>query len=230
MLTRTILCGIAIATSLLVGTFPARAAKQPRPLISDYRVKQVAYDANQVYEIVGNYGYQTLLEFSADEQIKVVALGDTIAWQTVPFQNRLFLKPVEPNAATNLTVITTKHTYYFKLSSSKNPSAMTFLVRFVYANSNGQFTMTGWERKGSKALDTARINLAYGVAGDKAKMGLKHVFDDGQFTYFMFDENAEIPSFYVVAADGSESLVNWRREGAYMVVERLGDRFTLRNG
>ncbi|WP_033483256.1 TrbG/VirB9 family P-type conjugative transfer protein, partial [Xanthomonas citri] len=98
---------VPLAVALIAGTsislawVPAHAAKLPHSLVTDDRVKQVPYDPNQVYEIVGTYGYQTSIEFANDETVKVVTLGDSIAWQTVPYQNRLFLKPVEPNAATN---------------------------------------------------------------------------------------------------------------------------------
>ena len=125
----------AIALSLCFAGGIAHAAKLPKPLMSDSRVKQVPYDPNQVYELVGTYNYQTSLEFEADEMVKVVALGDTIAWQTIPFRNRLFLKPVEENADTNLTVITSKRTYYFQLGSTKKTAGQSYLVRFIYPTS-----------------------------------------------------------------------------------------------
>ncbi|GAB5098056.1 TrbG/VirB9 family P-type conjugative transfer protein [Caballeronia sp. HLA56] len=214
------------------------AAKLPHALVTDDRVKQVPYDPNQVYEVVGTYGYQTSIEFANDEVVKVVSLGDSIAWQTVPYQNRLFIKPVEPNAATNLTVVTDKRTYYFKLTSSKARMTQTFLVRFFYLNSgsNQNASLSGMAGGGrtdastSNGIDPARLNIDYGVSGDKATIPLKRAFDDGQFTYFLFDQNAEIPSFYTVGPDGTESAVSPRREGPYMVVKRTASLFTLRNG
>jgi type IV secretion system protein VirB9 len=209
----------------------AHAAKVPRSLVTDERVKQVSYDPNQVYEIVGTYGYQTAIEFANDEAVKVVSLGDSIAWQTVPFQNRLFLKPVEPNAATNLTVITDKRTYYFKLTSSRSRTSMTFLVRFVYTNSNvNMYAGAGSSHRMSNGFDPSKLNLDYGTSGDKTAIPLNRAFDDGQFTYFLFDQNAEIPSVYTVGLDGTESIVNTRREGQYLVAERTASLFALRNG
>ena len=205
----------------------AHAAKTPRPLLTDQRIKQVMYDPNQVYEVVANYGYQTVLEFEKDEVVMGRALGDTIAWQTRFHQNMLFLKPVEPNAATNLTVMTNKRTYYFALSSSNKARLRTFLVRFVY---DTDMVMSAAALPKGKGVAPQRLNLDYGVSGDKASVALRRVFDDGQFTYFGFEENAEIPSFYIVGPDGTESLVNVRREGDYMVVERVGKLFSLRNG
>lgn len=225
-----------LAATLMVGalvslaSLPAHAAKVPHSLVTDDRVKQVPYDPNQVYEVVGTYGYQTSIEFASDETVKVVTLGDSIAWQTVPYQNRLFLKPVEPNAATNLTVITDKRTYYFKLSSARNRAYMTFLVRFIYPNANLPAHRNDKPKNASNRLDLSKINLDYGTSGNKKAIALKRVFDDGQFTYFLFDQDAGIPSVYMVGPDGTESLVNTRREGQYLVVERTASLFTLRDG
>jgi type IV secretion system protein VirB9 len=233
---------IALAVLISVTTplfsAPSLAAKLPHALVTDDRVKQVPYDPNQVYEVVGTYGYQTSIEFANDEVVKVVSLGDSIAWQTVPYQNRLFIKPVEPNAATNLTVVTDKRTYYFKLTSSKARTTQTFLVRFIYPNSASNMNAslgssaggTRSDASASNGIDPARLNIDYGVSGDKTAIPLKRAFDDGQFTYFLFDQNAEIPSFYTVGPDGTESAVSPRREGPYMVVKRTASLFTLRNG
>ncbi len=222
---------ISASASISLALIPAYAAKSPHSLVTDDRVKQVPYDSNQVYEIVGTYGYQTSIEFANDETVKVVTLGDSIAWQTVPYQNRLFLKPVEPNAATNLTVITDKRTYYFKLTSSKKRTSMTFLVRFVYPNSNkNMYAGAGGSHRVSNGFDPAKLNLDYGTSGNKTAIPLNRAFDDGQFTYFLFAQSTEIPSVYTVGPDGTESIVNTRREGQYLVAERTASLFTLRNG
>lgn len=236
----------ALGGAMVLASPYAWAARSPNALATDARVRQVIYDANQVYEIVGTYGYQTALEFHMDEVIRVVSLGDSIAWQAVPYRNRLFLKPVEPNAATNLTVITNKRTYFFGLRGGRGGAA-TYLVRFVYpAKSTG---VGGWaDRLGDAAgreprsacltpasgvgrmADPSAVNRRYATAGDRSALGLRDVCDDGQFTYFRFEHEADIPAVYVVGVDGTEALVNTRREGDYLVVERRAARFTLRNG
>ena len=228
---------LAAAMVYFLTTFcavPVYAAKMPRPLLTDQRIKQVAYDPNQVYELMGTYGYQTTIEFASDEQIKVRTLGDSIAWQTVINGSRLFVKPVEPNAATNMTIITNKRTYFFKLNSTAKQRDMTFLVRFIYPNASMLNTASGMPNSGNdrsgKGFDPATLNLHYAASGDKQAIPLQRAFDDGEFTYFQFDKNSEIPAFYIVGSDGTESVVNTRREGAYMVVERTGHLFTLRNG
>ena len=223
----------AIALSLCFAGGIAHAAKLPKPLMSDSRVKQVPYDPNQVYELVGTYNYQTSLEFEADEMVKVVAIGDTIAWQTIPFRNRLFLKPVEENADTNLTVITSKRTYYFQLGSTKKTAGQSYLVRFIYPTSR---VATYSEFKSNEPAPVAgsgaasEPNINYGFSGDKDAIGLQSVMDDGQFTKFLLKKGADMPQFYRVLPDGTEAMVSKRREGDYVVVERLDSMFVLRDG
>lgn len=56
-------------------------------------------------------------------------------------------------------------------------------------------------------------------------------FDDGEFTYFQFkDINASLPAFFKVDSERRESIINYRTVGDYVVVERVAQMFTLRNG
>jgi type IV secretion system protein VirB9 len=223
----------AIALTISMGAIilPAHAAKLPTSLMTDERVKQVPYDPNQVYELVGTYNYQTSIEFEADEMVKVVALGDTIAWQTVTYENRLFLKPVEDNAKTNLTVITSKRTYYFQLDSTKSQKGQSYLVRFVYPGSRvTSFAQSTPSPKAAYTASASEPNINYGFAGDKDSIGVTSVMDDGEFTKFLLKKGEDMPQVYMVMPDGTEALVNKRREGNYIVVERTASMFVLRDG
>lgn len=196
-------------------------------------MKQVPYDPNQVYEVVGNYGYQTMIQFGRGELVKVVALGDTIAWEPVVYKDRLFLKPVEKNATTNLTVITTQHTYYFHLTSTTDGSKATYLVRFRYPHDRDNGLIVAGQGTQTSATDSVSIrdeNLNYGVSGDTRAIHLQHVFDDGRFTFFQFEPGTDVPEFWVVLPDGSEARANVHRDGKYFVVERVAQMFTLRRG
>lgn len=223
-------CVCRLSALILLGIFSLTgyAEKLPKSLSSDFRMKQVMYDPNQITHITGAYGYQTSVEFAPDEQIKLVTLGDSIAWQTVPYLNRLFIKPVEDNAKTNMTVMTNKRAYFFQLETSEKKDALTFLVRFAYPN----MTYEEESRHAVASIEDhlSEMNWRYSTSGDKAAFALKKVFDDGQFTYFLFEEDTDIPSVYVVDQDGYEAIVNTRREGKYLVVERTNNKFTLRIG
>lgn len=93
---------------LAVPTAAVYAAAPPTPGITDPRLKWVVYNEREVIEVRGHYGFQTLVQFGAAEEVTDVSLGDGLAWQVdIPARkNLLFLKPVEAYAATNLTVLT----------------------------------------------------------------------------------------------------------------------------
>lgn len=180
-----------------------------------------------------NYHNQTTVAFAEDETIEEVAVGDSIAWQVVPSGDRFYIKPVETNAGGNMSVRTNKRHYFFDLHSSQSAKDQTYLVQFRYhgdtaaATSSSTFKQVNFT---SGDFDPAALNFDYSVSGKEETFGLKRVFDDGQFTYFLFGEGKDIPSFYRILPDGTEAIVNTRREGVYMVVESVASAFTLRNG
>lgn len=232
---------------------PAFAEKQPRGLPTDNRIRSLTYNENEVYRITANFGYMVNIEFAADENIETVSAGDTVSWQFVPTGRRLFIKPVMNDAQTNLTVITSKRVYTFDLNA-KNPEKdarwkLTYLVRFTYpgqdylqvgtvgrpAGSNATPATPAARITGTNRARTANdFNFQYKVVAGKngEEISPTFVFDDGEFTFFQFADKRkkELPAIFIVDNDSNESVVNYRIEGNYMVVERLGSRYTLRSG
>ena len=107
----TRLIPLALALALVtVPAPPAAAVGAPHPGPTDPRLKWVVYNEREVIEVLGHYGFQTLVQFGSTEEVTDVSLGDGLAWQVdIPARkNLLFLKPVEAYAATNLTVLTTR--------------------------------------------------------------------------------------------------------------------------
>lgn len=214
---------------------PAHALQQPRPIATDSRIRTVRYSDNEVYQFIGHYGFQSSIEFGPDEKLQTVSVGDSIAWLINPAGNRLFLKPIEQNALTNMTVITDKHTYMFELHAEETKNIrdkdLIFTLRFIYPqNEISDIGVSQYEEMPEIDKHPERFNLAYSVRGSNLIEPLR-IFDDGEFTYFEFrDKNAEIPAFFRVNADMQEELVNFRKRGDYIVVERVAARFTLRRG
>jgi type IV secretion system protein VirB9 len=199
----------------------------PRELVTDARVKLLVYSVNQVYKLVAYYGYQIDIQLGDSEEIKTIAAGDSVAWQIVGAGQHLFVKPMASGARTNLSVVTNKRTYIFDLSARTHSDHgdITYLVRFRYPETEALAALV----PSAAGKDGPSFNLDYKIAGSKNVQPL-HVFDDGQFTYFEFDRTRELPAIFVVGANGKESLVNYRMEGTYVVVERLGDFYTMRCG
>lgn len=230
--------------SLLYLTSPALAAQSTNSGSADARVKTITYHDTDVFQITGHYGFSTTLEFEQDENIETIALGDSQAWQTIkPGRgNLLFIKPLEKNAATNMSVVTNKRIYTFELTAktarsikSKN---LSFRIKFDYpgqtdlrlANIGG--TGSKQYKSSQSALSSASPeswNFEYGYSGNK-RLRPTRAFDDGTFTYLQFKETEVTPAVFSVDEDGNEAIVNYTMHGNYMVIERLSPQFTLRDG
>ena len=216
-----------LALGLLLLSGSAFGESLPRGSVTDARVKLLVYSTNQVYKLVAYYGYQIDIQISDNEEIKTIAAGDSVGWQIVGAGQHIFIKPMASQARTNLSVVTSKRTYIFDLSA-RSPSDhgdIAYLVRFRYPETETLASLV----KSAVGKDGPSFNLDYKTAGSKNVQPM-HVFDDGQFTYFEFDPTRQLPAIFVVGADGKESLVNYRMEGSYVVVERLGEFYTLRSG
>lgn len=226
-----VLVAVALAATNVLGE------STPRSSASDHRIRQVAYNPSEVYELTGSYRLTTTIEFEKGETVQYLTLGDTIAWQAHPMGHRVHLKPVEPRAVTNLTVITDRRAYYFRLTSSspKDKLDATYLLRFTYVSMpdiaiNPAAVMKSVTGPNVAAPAERKVrNCNYSVSGSKS-IKLVRACDDGLFTYLEFAPDASLPAFFAVEADGGESVVNFRMEGKYVVIERTASLYTLRAG
>lgn len=219
----------------MVAPCVAQALQTPRPLATDSRIRTVRYSPNEVYQFIGHYGYQSAIEFEADEKIQTVSVGDSVAWMINPADNRLFLKPIDQNALTNMTVITDKRSYLFELHAEETQDIrdreMVFVMRFTYPQSDTDAVdFMQYEPLPDIEREPEKYNFGYTVRGSTLIEPIR-IFDDGQFTYFEFrDQNAEVPAFFRVDGAGGEELINFRKRENYIIIEQVAARFTLRRG
>lgn len=108
------LCALALLPLSAAQAEPLPAAED---LPVDRRIKILRYDPNDIYTMVTRVGYQSYIEFSAREEIDTISVGDRSFWQLIPSGNRLFIRPLQEDVATNMTVITTRRSYQFDLKS-----------------------------------------------------------------------------------------------------------------
>jgi len=216
---------------------PAFATREPKPIQVDHRVRVIVFQQDEVYKYTGHYRYASQIEFGRDEEIKTISMGDSTSWMLNPSGFRLFLKPVEQDATTNMTVITNKHTYLFELHARETDDIddkdMVFIMRFIYpgeTNSAGGTVSSYLDNVPTPESEPGKYNLKYTISGSD-KVAPIRIFDDGEFTFFQFrNKNADIPAFYFVDDKGNEAMINYRARGDYIVVERVAKKFTLRHG
>jgi type IV secretion system protein VirB9 len=213
----------------------AHAEIAPRPGRQDARIRTVPYQRDNVVTVWGTRGVSTILVFGEDERIETVALGDSLAWQAVPDQSKryLFIKPLEKDAATNMTVVTRKRIYSFVLRTGGGVHRVVFKVRFTYPEEEADARLMAKaqslaafpNKRAAEASGTRNFDYSYkGHTNVKPQI----VFDDGTKTYFRFA--GEVPGIFLVNADRTETLVNYRREGEMIVVDKTAGQWTMRNG
>jgi type IV secretion system protein VirB9 len=228
----------AISLLLVLTMFaaaPALAEQAPRAVIQDSRIRTVPFQRDNVVVVHGALGVSTMVAFGDDERIETVAIGDSVGWQAVPDQSKrfLFIKPLETHAVTNMNVVTRKRIYNFLLRAVDNRASVVFKVRFTYPDVEEDQRLLALA-KAKAAMPNYRAlmsrpgtNFDYTYKGQvTAKPDF--VFDDGIKTYFRF--GGEVPAIFLVNPDRGETLVNYRREGEIIVVDKVAGQFTMRKG
>lgn len=226
---------VAASPSIAVATM-----QQSRPLPVDSRLRVMTYSPNGIHHYVGYYNYQASILLEEGEEVETISMGDTMAWQIVPAQNRIFIKPIASNPAdanTNMLLITNKRVYHFVLEASEvgedgvNDPNLVFETKFLYPTAEGDGAVQRFNKQKTPDLsEPEKYNFNYTISGSENLAPLR-AFDDGEFSYFQFENiNADIPAFFLVDGEGNEELINYRIADDYVVVERVSSVFTLRHG
>ncbi|MFT6077211.1 MAG: type IV secretion system protein VirB9 [Myxococcota bacterium] len=126
-----------IALFVLVTVFWSQnILAQVAPITTDSRIKTLVYSSNEVFQLKFHYGYQSFIEFADDEETEMISIGESFAWRLTPAGKRLFIRPLEIGAHTNMTVITNKRTYQFDIASAeydgRADEELVYTVRFYY--------------------------------------------------------------------------------------------------
>ncbi|WP_375617888.1 MULTISPECIES: P-type conjugative transfer protein VirB9 [unclassified Bartonella] len=242
-----LILNMAVAFSLMnishASVFPTRAP-------SDSRIRFINYDAYNVTKIIGSIRSSVQIEFSANEEIAHVAIGNSVAWEVAPAGNILFLKAREIQPITNLQVVTTKldgskRSYQFELiikdGEISSGQETYFLVKFRYPQEEAEqrrlAALMRQEKKQSQQIDGifnasetyGPRNWAYTAQGS-ITLEPSSVYDNGKTTTFTFPDNQEIPAIYIVSNDGTEALVPKTTRSNMVIVHAISARFTLRQG
>ncbi len=218
----------------------------------DNRLQTLVYNEEAVVRIDGKVLVQTTIKFAPDEAIENVAIGDSAAWQVQPnkAQTILFVKPLEPSARTNMTVVTDKRTYLFDLVASPR-NAPLYVLRFRYpelekAEEEARLALAAEAEAATlrdaanptelaaandrfAVVDPASLNFAWASAGT-AELLPSRAYDDGEALFLTWPQDAEIPVILITNADGDEGPVNFTVRGDTVVVDGVPPQIILRSG
>jgi type IV secretion system protein VirB9 len=221
-------------------------------LADDPRLKTLVFDEAQVVRIDGKVLVQTTIKFAPDEVIENVAIGDSTAWQVQPnkAQTILFVKPLEPTARTNMTVVTDRRTYLFDLVASPKNAAL-YVLQFRYPElekAAEEARLAAASEAEAEALrakadpaelaaaqdpyavsDPASLNFEWASAGTTELLPAR-TYDDGTAVFLTWPAGTAIPAVLVMNADGEEGPVNFTVRGDTVVVDGVPPQIILRSG
>jgi type IV secretion system protein VirB9 len=210
-----------LVAALTFGAAPAAA--------NDARLESRLFNPKEIVRVEGRADVQTTIAFANDEHIENVAIGNSNSWQVTPNKraNLLFIKPSQPRARTNLTVITDKRSYFFDLVASPAAAAV-YELRFTYPQEPAAPPPPPRTRS-ERAVDLATLNFAWRSRG-KAALLPSRIYDDGRSVYLTWRAGSPVPAILARNAKGEEGPVNFAVRGDVIVIDGVPDRLIFRTG
>ena len=228
------------------GTSAAAPVEAVEAAPADPRLVTVVFDEARVYTITGKVKVQTTIKFAPDELIQNVAIGDSNAWQVQPnqAQSLLFVKPLDPNARTNMTVVTSRRTYLFDLIASPRNRPL-YVLRFRYpeleaaaeaaalasaeAAAQEEAAAQLAAEVGEVVTDPALLNFNWASAGSNALLPAR-IYDDGNAVFLTWPDDTAIPAILITNENGDEGPVNFTVRGDTVVLDMVPREIVLRAG
>lgn len=207
-------------------------------------VQVYPYGDGAIYHVFTAPGQVTDIALQPGEVLGAVAAGDTVRWiigDTASGSGNtkrihVLVKPSAPGLATNLIITTDRRAYHLALTST-TATAMAALSWTYPQDQLLALKVATDERLAlqpiAPGLQIGQLNFNYSVSGDQPTWRPLRAFDDGRQTFIQFPASlpvGEAPPLFLVDAKGTASLVNYRVQGRYYVVDRLFEVAELRLG
>jgi len=223
---------VAMACAFAVG--PAFAYIVPGPCGHEEHVQCAVYDANEVYGVATVPGMAILLQLEAGEAIEDsgAGMGDGKAWNVSANKNWILLKRAGKQPDTNLMVVTNRRSYVFDLTTAKQGTPATWVLRFGYPDTRAGASEDHGQGEAAQhvGVPVAVVpNRAYSMQGDM-ELAPTSVWDDSTFTYLRYATARDLPRIYVKRVDGTEALLAYHMDGDTIVAHETAREFVARLG
>lgn len=240
--------GLAVMAGLWCA--PQAAAQA---ITTDSRIKTFVYNSNEVFTITTHYGYQSNIEFGPRETVETISVGDRVSWQIIPAGRRLFIRAMEENAHTNMTIVTNQRAYQIDLRSSAADAVfgseeLTYVVRFYYPPEEKMAAPPSAPSSVATrplpapvateasapnpippvtAASSAGMNYRYTYSGAREVAPTK-IYDDGRTTYFKMRSGSEPQVAVLTASQETLPLKTRRTSEGLLAVDAIAPRFSLK--
>ena len=207
-------------------------------------VQVYPYSDGAIYHVFTAPGKVTDIALQPGENLGAVASGDTVRWVIGDTasgsgdtkQTHILVKPFTAGLATNVVITTDRRTYHLSLTSTDH-TAMSALSWTYPADQLIALKAAAEQARAAQpvasGLTVDQLHFGYVISGDQPAWRPLRAFDDGRQTYIEFPASlgvGEAPPLFLVDGKGTASLVNYRVQGRYYVVDRLFDIAELRLG
>jgi type IV secretion system protein VirB9 len=202
------------------------------------------YSDGAIYHVFTAPGQVTDIALQPGEVLGAIAAGDTVRWvigdtssgNGTGKRTHVLVKPFTSGLATNVVITTDRRTYHIALTSTDH-TAMAALS-WTYPQDElialrAAAEQTAAAQPVASGLVVEQLHFGYAISGDRPAWRPLRAFDDGRQTFIEFPASlavGEAPPLFLVDAKGTVSLVNYRVQGRYYVVDRIFDTAELRLG
>jgi type IV secretion system protein VirB9 len=216
------------------------------PAIGGYlnAVQVYPFSEGTIYHVLTAPERVTDIALQPGEVLGSVAAGDTVRWvvgDTISGsgdtkRTHILVKPFTAGLSTNVVITSDRRTYHLALTSTAR-TAMSALS-WIYPQDQLIALKAAAEQARAaqpvaSGLQIEQLHFDYAISGDQPAWRPLRAFDDGQQTFIEFPANlgvGEAPPLFLVDPKGTASLVNYRVQGRYYVVDRLFAVAELRLG
>ena len=236
----------AVPTAAELRVRAANRTATLEPLASSYinAVQVYPFSEGAVFHVVTAPGQVTDIALQPGETLGAVAAGDTVRWVIGDTtsgsgdakRTHVLAKPFAAGLSTNLVITTDRRVYHLALTSGERTAMVA--LSWIYPQDQLLALKAAAEQARaaqpvSSGLQVEQLHFDYAISGDQPAWRPLRAFDDGRQTFIQFPANltvGEAPPLFLVDAKGTASLVNYRVQGRYYVVDRLFDAAELRLG
>lgn len=233
-------------TPIEVGVAVANRAATREPVAAGFvnAVQVYPYAEGSLYQVYAAPERVTDIALQPGEALISVAAGDTARWVIGDTSSgsgdakrtHVLLKPFAAGLATNVVITTDRRSYHLALTSTST-TAMVALSWTYPQDALIALKRAAEERQATTPVATGitpdQLNFNYAISGDKPAWRPLRAFDNGRQTYVEFPASlavGEAPPLFLVDATGEATLVNYRLQGRFYVVDRIFDVAELRLG
>lgn len=249
---------LAFAVNALATT---DAISVPTPGNLDSRIVTFAYTPDVVFQLPVTVGMHTHIALGDGEELaETPRIGEKVRWRIEGNEKNLYIKALQPNVRTSLSLVTNKRVYQFELFSTTKPGERIQKAQFTYPDEEAGIQIA-WRKKqereqevvekqtkalqvqnlAPKPIDSARMTF-YAIQTENAEYKRMHAYSDGVKTWMRLPPGIQdLPAVFMVDKDdqGKEQLmpVNYTvvdresvRDRDVIVIDRTAPQWRLRIG